>query len=221
LPLTPVGRCGNWPHEDFPPVRTGSDAAAAAVALGLGAGRSPGAVRGRPGGHAGPWCHRGHLRRGAGLPAVPPVHDDEGAVVRLLHGDVLVAADGGEAARQRGVPVPGGREPAGLQDGQRLPEAARGGAVGAVRAGPGDLPGVGAGEAGSGGGGRDEDQGQRVEAQGDELRPVDGEGGGSQEGDPGDLPAGGGDRPGGGPPVRSGPARRRGCRKSWRIARRG
>ena len=72
-------------------------------------------------------------------------------------------------SRGRGVPGVGGGQRAGLSDHRGLSEAAPEGAERAVRASAEDGAGVGGDEAGAGGAGRQQGEGERLEAQGDEL----------------------------------------------------
>ena len=86
------------------------------------------------------------------------------------------AAGGGDARGRGRVPVAGRRGGTGLPVDRAVPQAAPGRAGAPVRAGVGVVPGGGHGQAGPGGAGRDEAAGERLAAQGDELRADDGEG---------------------------------------------
>ena len=120
------------------------------------------------------------------------------AGVRLLHGGVLVAADGAGVPGERGVPGDHGEPAAVLHDDQRVsagtPEALRG----VVRGGAEAVPGGGAGEAAARGGGRHEGEGEREQAQGDELQASGGGGEAASQGSEADAGGGGGGGRGGG-----------------------
>src|ERR1017187_8383138 len=112
----------------------------------------------------------------AGTVGVRSADDGPGADLRLLPGGGEFAADRAGDVRGRGVPVFGGRPASGSRHDRGVSAGAVDVSGAALRAGFAVVPAGGAGEAGARGAGRDEDQGQRLEAQGDELR-ADGEGG--------------------------------------------
>ena len=109
------------------------------------------------------------LQERAGPTPVRSAHDDGAASAWLRERHLLVAADRQGGLRAGGFHDDRGRRPAGLPHRLGVPPTASGGAGGAVRAGVAALREGGIGEARARGARRHQDQGQRVQAQGDEL----------------------------------------------------
>src|SRR5260370_1443158 len=95
--------------------------------------------------------------------------DDGAASAWLRQRAVLVAADRAVGGGAGGLHDDRGGRSAGLPYDQRVPAASSEGACGALRAGVEACRAGGLGEAGPCGSGRHQDQGQCVQAQGDEL----------------------------------------------------
>ena len=199
--------CGH--EQDLPSLAGGPAAASAAVGDGVRARGARGALCAQPGSRrAGPFGDPCGLWGGAGLSAVSSGDDDGASALRLQPRGLFLAAARAGVRGAAGLPGGDGDEPAGPPDDLRVPAAASCGLVGSVRAGAEAVPGGGTGAAGPCRAGRDEDRGQRLQAQGDELR-ADEEGGSGAEGGGGRLARGG--RSGGrrgGRPARRGPRRR-------------
>ena len=121
------------------------------------------------------------VRRGAGLSALPPGDDDGAAAVCLLPGDLLVAADRAGLRGAGRLHGGDGDAAAGLPDDQRVSPAASGGAerVCSCRC-CGCASKAGLVKLGPRGARRHQDEGERLEAQGDELRPDEGGRGGAR-----------------------------------------
>ena len=101
--------------------------------------------------------------------AVPSSDDGQGAALRLLHRSGVIAAHCPAAPRGHCLSGAGGEQHPGLSHHLRLPQGPPGGVDGVIPAGAGVVPAGGAGEAGPCGAGRRQGEGQRIEAQGDEL----------------------------------------------------
>ena len=145
--------------------------AAAAVGAGACALESRGALRPRVGARGARPEHdlRG-LRRGARCAAVSSDDDDGAASVCVFAGGVLVAEDRASVRGARGFHGGDGVAAAGLSDGEQVPAAASAGARRSFQTSSPALPEGGDGDAGACGPRWDEDQSQREQAQGDELR---------------------------------------------------
>ena len=105
-----------------------------------------------------------------GLSAVSPGHADEGVGVRLLRRRLFVAEDPAAAGRRRGIPRAGRRQRTGLSDDRRFSQDAFARLARLLRAGaaPGARTGRAAGR--PRGARQQQDESERVEAQGNELR---------------------------------------------------
>ena len=117
-------------------------------------------------------------RDGRGLAAYDPRMMVRVLIYSYSRGGGEFAADRGGDLRGRGAPLLGGRPASGSRHDRDVSAGALGGSGAVLRAGLAVVPAGGAGKAGTRGAGRDEDQGQRLEAQGDELGA---EGGGGEE----------------------------------------
>ena len=113
----------------------------------------------------------------SGQPPYPPKRMGGAGGVCLRERDGEFAED--RAAVRAGHRLPGGvgRPAAELPDDLGIPADSPESTEGAVRAGAASGAGVGSGDAGARGAGRDEGEGERLEAQGDELRAEGREGG--------------------------------------------
>src|ERR1700730_1312220 len=157
-------------EQELPPLAHRRDAAASGIGAGLRWQGSSGTVGGESG--AGAALAGGDQREllwREGSATLPSGDDDGAAVAQLLQRHLFVATDRQGVSGADRLPDDRCAGSARLPDGERVPAAAFGGAVGVVHA---DLAAVRegwAGEARARGARRDEDPGERVEAQGDEL----------------------------------------------------
>ena len=161
-------------------VRHRSAVAVATRHAGLAAGGAPGAVHSGRGGGAGPVADLRCLRREGRARAgrLPPGDDGGAADLRVLHRTAVFAAHRASDARGRCVPRDRWRPTPRPRLHRDVPQAAPGCACGAVHAGVAAVPEGGAGQVGAHRDRRHQAQGERVQAQSDELRA---DGGGGEE----------------------------------------
>src|SRR4029077_16360844 len=116
------------------------------------------------------------IKRESGAPAaIPSADDDEDPALWLLRGGIFFAQDPEAIGGRCGFPGVGGGDPARVPHDLGFPQASSAGAAGVVPPDVADHVGDRDDEAGAGGVGREQGEGQREQAQGDELQADEGD----------------------------------------------